>query len=242
MDWILVGEQCLENRFDGTKEQFAALRAAAANGAKRRRLDDEFAELCERHPGLAYASYAFNIGVAGGVVEEMEDEEWGSSTIWRRNTRWADRARKDWAVNTLSDLAWKAHKYGDISDKQVALVEKLLGELAVADAELAIREAEEAAKPPVPALTAGRQVITGTVLSSRWVDSDYGYGTSGTVKITVKLDNGQRVHGSLPRDLWGQGDDPEEKGRRITLTATVKPSDDDPGFGFYTRPTKAQWL
>jgi hypothetical protein len=47
---------------------------------------------------------------------------------------------------------------------------------------------------------------------------------------------GWKVWGTEPRALYA------EKGDRVRLTATVEASADDPAFGFYSRPTKAEKL
>lgn len=93
------------------------------------------------------------------------------------------------------------------------------------------REATKAARTP---LTAGRQVITGTIKSLKVVESQYG----STTKILVETDQGSAVWGSLPSALWNDA----VIGKRLTFTAQVEVSKDDPGFGFYKRPTKPSWL
>lgn len=95
--------------------------------------------------------------------------------------------------------------------------------------ERAAREAAESS--PV---VEGRVVITGKVLSVKERFSAYG----SVLKITVKDDRGFRVWGTLPSAIAGQGC----TGRRVTFTATVETSDDDPAFGFFKRPTKAALL
>lgn len=95
--------------------------------------------------------------------------------------------------------------------------------------ERAAREASEST--PV---VEGRVVITGKVLSVKERFSAYG----SVLKITVKDDRGFRVWGTLPRSIGGQGC----TGRRVTFHAIVEASDDDPAFGFFKRPTKAEIL
>lgn len=102
----------------------------------------------------------------------------------------------------------------------------------------------------------GATVVTGNIIAYRLVNSEYGE----AVKITVEDETGFRVYGTLPSNLMDALYDewlitldedantldygPEvyleaAKGRKITFTATLAPSDDDPKFGFYSRPRKA---
>lgn len=122
------------------------------------------------------------------------------------------------------------------------------------------KAAESAANPVVE----GRIEITGEILSTKVVENDFGT----SFKIVVKDDRGFRVYGSLAKSLvdffvdefnekhndpyaygysvWFEGSSNETtigldgiKGRRITFSATVEASNDDKGFGFFSRPTKA---
>lgn len=115
-----------------------------------------------------------------------------------------------------ADLASKLYRFGSLSDAQIAAVQKGL-DRAKAEAE------QKAAAGP---LAEGRYEIEGEVVSVKWVDSQYG----STRKILVKLDCGNKVFGTSPRALdAGRGD-------RVTFTATVERSNDDPHFGFFSRP------
>lgn len=80
----------------------------------------------------------------------------------------------------------------------------------------------------------GRIAITGKVLSVKEHFNAYG----SALKILVKDDRGFKVWGTLPSAIAGQGC----KDKRVTFTATVKVSDDDETFGFYSRPVKAELL
>lgn len=101
----------------------------------------------------------------------------------------------------------------------------------------------------VQALTGGRQVIGGVVRSARWVETRVGYREVSTLKMTVVMDGGQRVYGTVPAAILDSlsggvvsgGDVPRDevlRGRRVEFTATVEVSD-DPVFGFYSRPSRA---
>ena len=89
-------------------------------------------------------------------------------------------------------------------------------------------EARTAAARPVPT---GRLVIEGVVLAKKLQESAYG----STYKLLIEGE-GWKVWGTEPRSLDAA------KGDRVRLTATVEASADDPSFGFYSRPTKAEVL
>lgn len=254
-EFICVGETCLDQRFSGTKAEFDAKRKAAKERAERSRLEGKTAALIEAHPALAYASYAHNISVAGerqdtcrdrycgvcygtGIVQadwdldgyDMHKGDTHLSVV--RGTRWVERTRQGWAVSTLEDIWYKAAKYGKLSDKQIAFALSLLDRLSEADERLAVREAEQAAKVAAGVeAPEGRVEVTGTVRSTKFVDNDFG----GALKMTVELDSGARVYGTVPAAI-----DEVEAGSRVRFTATFERSRDDRTFGFYKRPAKAQ--
>ena len=59
--------------------------------------------------------------------------------------------------------------------------------------------------------------------------------------MLVEFDDGNRVWGTVPKALFtGETSGPE--GRRVVFTAKVERSGDDEHFGFFSRPSKAQFL
>lgn len=88
-------------------------------------------------------------------------------------------------------------------------------------------EAEALLLSTAPKLETGRHEISGVVLTIKTVESPYGLQD----KMLVKLDNGNRVYGSVPSSIY------PDRGDRVKLTATIDPKEDH--FGFYSRPTKA---
>jgi hypothetical protein len=234
---MYVGETCLDNRFDSlTKDEFARLRAAASLNRERRAQRERFAELCERHPVLAYATYAWNIGDAGGDAARANlapGAQGEGSFSWV--TRTGDK------IETMHDIATRARQYGTVSDKQVALLERLMGWLDEAEQRRAAREIERTAKVAsgVTLPTEGRQVVTGEIVSISVQDNDYGV----RIVMTVRDDRGFAVWGTLPRSLDpGHGSLDNLRGKRCTFTAAIEASDRDPLFGFFKRPTKASYL
>lgn len=115
----------------------------------------------------------------------------------------------------------------DLSEKQVAAVVRAVEEH---DAKLVAEEERIANTPPV---TEGTFEVVGTIVSTKWQENQWG----GSLKQLVELDNGQRLWGTKPTSL-----DEAQTGDRVVFTATVTPSTDDPTFGFYSRPRKAEIL
>ena len=125
----------------------------------------------------------------------------------------------------LKDMMTRLHRWGSLSDKQIAFAKKL---------------AEEIKNPPPPKpeeikVTApeGRTTFTGTIVSCKWYDSQYG----GSSKITVKIEEEDGIWlawGTLPSKVDGNCD--EQRGRTITLTGTLTHGD-EPHFAFFKRPS-----
>lgn len=126
--------------------------------------------------------------------------------------------------------------YGKLSPKQCDAVLKIIDGDAAKKAEWAKqRELENANAEPI---VAGKQVITGEVMSLKTQYSQYGEVT----KMLVKDDRGFKVFGTVPQAIWDAAYelDIEVKGQRVQFTATVEASKTDNKFGFFKRPTKSQ--
>lgn len=158
-------------------------------------------------------------------------------------------------VRSLSEQLWDLDERF-YTDRQLEALQK------VADS-----RKEQAQEPVVPA-PEGRVVVTGEIVSTKVSEGQYGM----SYKLLVKDDRGFRVYVSIPKaqdteayaefcdwvteqghdlysfsqECWFTGTDdgtyPGVKGKRITLTATLQQSNDDPGFAFGSRPTKGQWI
>jgi hypothetical protein len=85
-------------------------------------------------------------------------------------------------------------------------------------------------------ISTGRVVITGKVVSTKWVENDFG----GSLKMLVESDQGWRVYGTVPRAIECANGCDLGKGDRVTFTATVAPKEAD--FSFFSRPTNASVL
>lgn len=139
-------------------------------------------------------------------------------------------------VSFVSDLNHKLHRYGSLSEKQVGALIKIKAR----NDEFLGKNAAERAALTTP-LAEGRYEITGEIVSTKWVESDFG----GAMKMLVKMADGNKVYGTMPNSLRGIPTDEAhtyvntEKGDTVTFTAAVERSKDDEHFGFFKRPTKA---
>lgn len=135
-----------------------------------------------------------------------------------------------WHVSTLLDIERRfTSSSPELSDRQADFVLKLAEELPGKLEDQARRDAEKAAAEDVP--EDGRQTVTGVVLKAEWRENEFG----GSLKITVKDDRGFVVWGTAAAAIADV-----EKGQRVTFKARLSKSDNDPKFGFFSRPTAAR--
>lgn len=145
--------------------------------------------------------------------------------IWLAN----DHHNWGYEETTIADIISKLVKYGTISAKQVDFIGKLISRIDSRAAIAAQRRAEAEAADPIPAFD-GRVQIEGEVVSVKGADTHFGY----TMKMVVKADAGWKVYGTVPASIE------VNRGDRVRFEAKVTVSDDDPKFGFFKRPTKAE--
>lgn len=89
----------------------------------------------------------------------------------------------------------------------------------------------------------GRQEVIGEIVSVKSVADNFSYQERHITKIIVDCGT-FRVYGTMPKGMYdfdGFEDMYSYKGRKIKFMATLEPSDDK-GFGFFKRPTKAEWV
>lgn len=111
--------------------------------------------------------------------------------------------------------------------------------------EAAQRQAEATAARAATAteVPAGRQVITGTIIAAWSYEGEWGWA------LKIKIDCGTySVRGTCPRALLdtlprdcGEYKD-ALKGRRVTLTAGLRPDGQEKGQGYFSRPAKAAYV
>ena len=241
--YVRMGERCAQEvdaRFD----------EVAAKGLRR-----AVAEAHERKAGRQKAQAVLadaGLSAAWDVSEPLEQQR----TEYRNaNERWqiASQAHFDahpdgpeydvpapvwprvldqFEERTVADIVSKLVRYGSISEKQQSFLRSLLEKIAQRPAREAQRAAESEAAAPCPT---GRVVVEGEVLTVKAQDG-YAYGST-VLKVLVKADAGWKVWGTLPASIEGA-----VRGSRVRFVAAVEPSNDDPKFGFFKRPTKAELL
>jgi hypothetical protein len=133
--------------------------------------------------------------------------------------------------SVVADMVGKLVKYGSLSDKAMDFMGVLLDRIKRAPEIAAARAAESEAAKPVPAFE-GRVWIEGEVLSVKKEDGFYGY----SEKALVRHADGWKLFGNLPGALHGK----VSRGDKLKFKASVKVSDNDPKFGFWSRPASAE--
>jgi len=134
---------------------------------------------------------------------------------------------------TVTEIVGNVVRYGRLSEAQANYLRTLLDRIARAPEIAAQRAAEREAAKPVP-ITEERVVVRGKILSIRYPDQGCG---GDPTKCLVQTDDGWKVWGTLPRQL-----DDAERGAVIEFSAKIAPSQDDPKFGFFSRPTKPRLI
>lgn len=128
----------------------------------------------------------------------------------------------------VMDVFRKRIWFGDLSEKQIAALKKF----AVNSAKIAERKKADAELlKTAPVITNGRYPVEGTVVSTKMKWTPYG----DTRKMLVKSDSGNKLWGTVPSAVIDL-----ERGDRIRFVATIKKSDNDDHFGFFSRPAKAE--
>ena len=143
----------------------------------------------------------------------------------------------EWALTPNShkivkDLRDKIRRWGSISDSQRDLLIKIHAQ-----------NIEHRAKATGTCPT-GRVEIRGKVISVRDKPDQNEHGrTIHHWKMLVDLGNGVRLYGTCPaliapRDYSPHNDPIATPGSTVRFCAEVKPKENDPLFGFFSRPTK----
>ena len=134
----------------------------------------------------------------------------------------------DWERGIAEDMLRKLSNYGNLSDKEIEFVHRIVREYPEKVSKLKAREEADAArKAMAPDWESGRYPISGTILNLKDVESDWGW----VIKCLIQLEDGRRCWGSVPSSI------DVDKGDTIAITATFSPSRDDSKFAFFKRPT-----
>lgn len=215
--YVRMGQDCAEKCEMGDSEAFNAFRAGVKNALEARAGKAKAKAILEQN-GCVMAWDVYETAMKVGP-DTMQYEE---KTIW--------------------DMVSKLIKYGSLSDAQLGFLKKLLERMSTRAERQAQREEERRNAKPCPT---GRVIVDGVILSTKWQESQFG----NTLKMLVKTEDGWCVWGTMPnsialmpscdgKDLTRGAD----KGDRVRFMAQVSPSNDDPKFGFFKRPTQAEML
>lgn len=168
--------------------------------------------------------------VAGKRKAEKILSDAGLSAAWALYVaEWNETMKYE--ENTIRDIVGKLVKYGSISENAENFVRNLLAKIDGRAAVQAKRDAEKASAEPIPG--DGRMMVVGVVLTTRREDTMYGTVT----KVMVKADQGWTVWGTLATSICDA-----KRGDRVSFSANVTVSNNDPKHGFFNRPTKAEIL
>jgi len=124
----------------------------------------------------------------------------------------------------INDIYLRAVKYAKLSEKQIAAVIKAVERDRTRAERLAAMKAKDA---DLDDLEGGRREFHAEVLSIKEAYSDFGPVT----KLLLKLDTGNKIYGNCPQALR----DTLKRGQIVKLKATIKVSDKDSKFGFFSR-------
>ena len=208
--YVRMGQDCAEKCHVGDPAAFRTFRTQVQD-AMARQAGIAKAKAILAQAGLEAAYMVWN------EAGRPKAEKWGPD----RGVPYEER--------TIRDIVGKLVQYGSLSQKQLEFLRGLLDKLARRPELEAQRKAETDAAGPLPE---GRQTVTGTVLSTKFQESDYGE----TLKMLFRLDNGSKVWCTVPSGFLDDAGENPVKGRRGELTVTMERSKDDPKFGFGKRP------
>lgn len=222
-DLIRVGCDCAEKIADGhALAQFSIYRDKAAAARRRvRGIKIGRERLEERCPAAA------------AILDARDEYE--ANTPCDRETgapldgsRWI---RETYEQATIADIVGRLYQRGSISEAQWNFLDVLCERHAANEQRAAERAAERDSRPEIPAdVLDGRVVIEGEVVALKEVETDFGI----TTRMLVKTDAGWVVWGTRPSAI-----DDAERGDRVRFACRVS-AGDERGFGFFSRPTKAE--
>jgi len=133
----------------------------------------------------------------------------------------------------ITEMIGKLVKYGNITEKQMAYIGTLLKLIDTRAEREAQRATEHAAAAPVPVIDA-RLTITGRIATIKRTQPYSFDPTVFVLQMMVIAPEGFKLWGKLPKDLSAA-----KAGDTVKFDCRVKPSRNDPKFGYFSRPTKA---
>lgn len=139
----------------------------------------------------------------------------------------------------IDDMLRHVERLDVLTDRQSAGVRKFIENQRRRAAEEERRKAEAENAGPVPE---GRLTLTGEVVSAKIQDNEF----SSSYRMLVRLDNGAKVFGTIPRALQTRRTEEGNlfalRGVRVQFDATVTAKNGEPTFGYFKRPTKAKFI
>jgi hypothetical protein len=130
--------------------------------------------------------------------------------------------------NTITDMVDKLVRYGSLSQNQVGFMQKLLAKIPARAGLEAARAVQAAAALDIPAnIIDQRVLIRGEIVSIKEVEGNFGLQT----KMLIVHADGWKLWGTMPSAARAQ------RGDKVSFTAKVQKSNNDPKFGFFSRPT-----
>lgn len=166
---------------------------------------------------------------AGQEKAKLMLADWDLTEAWDLYSRDATEGFTK-GQHIIRDVVRKLISYGHLSDKQLDLIRRLLAQQEEDAQRQAQREAEAEAAQPIPAMD-GRRKVEGEVVSLQWRENRFGM----QLKMLVKHADGWKVWGSAPSAIADV-----KRGQMVRFVAAVQASDDDPKFGFFSRPAQAE--
>lgn len=239
-EFIYVGQDCLEGTFSLDLPEFRALREAAKVAREKNEKQTRRDALYAQYPVLAWLTYLTNVDTPGTVYEGHDSDGYGyQDTEKSTNVQLVTRTGKQFSI--LRDIAHRVNRYAEASDKQAALVDRLLSQITERYEQYLEREAaKEALVESGVAAPLGKVTVTGTVVMERYDDDTYSpYGGSVHKMIVLHAD-GWKVWSTVPAAISGD----VKVGTHVEFTATLEPAktNPDPLFVFAKRPGKARVL
>jgi hypothetical protein len=218
-EYIICGETCADKLDFGNAMSFANFRKLAKAGI-------------EAATGKAKAEKFLNDNALTHAWEIYSADK----TMFEGGNSYGPDTGYDqqWEERTICDIVGKLVRYGSVSDKQTNFLQTLLTKIDTRDEREAAQAAEHDLADSVP-ITNDRIKIEGEILSVKVVDGYYKSQVKTVLKTLIRTEAGWKVWGTLPTAI-----DTAKRGNVVRLSAKVAVSKDDPKFGFFNRPSKAE--
>lgn len=170
-DAVVIGETCLENRFELASSEFHKLRKMAELDRAKCRIRTAVQAFCDQNPDLAWMA--------------NNDIDAGPETS--RNN------------DFVQDVARKLRKYGELSDRQISAIRAAIVRDAERTAQKAV-EMEDAEPVPTGRIVVTGEVVSTKLQESYYSDTwkmlvrdDRGFKVWGSIPAALDVERGTRV-------------------------------------------------